>query len=163
MLAAVEHFSFRPAADSTTIKTPRLYLFSRESNTQVLEDLPGTDDLKTTFFLPNATELLPGSSPLAVGHHLGSWLRSYHTWASAPEQVGTLAAVGENRPMRDLKRMVTYDTIIPVLENYPELLAGCRETLETLVAVLGKEFEKSPGAEADENWGMIHGDFWSGK
>jgi len=79
------------------------------------------------------------------------------------EQVGTLAAVGENRPMRDLKRMVTYDTIIPVLENYPELLAGCRGTLETLAAVLGKEFEKSPGAEADENWGMIHGDFWSGK
>jgi hypothetical protein len=51
--------------------------------------------------------------------------------------VGTLAAVGENRPMRDLKRMVTYDTIIPVLENYPELLAGCRETLETLAAVFG--------------------------
>lgn len=74
-----------------------------------------------------------------------------------------LAAVGENRPMRDLKRMITYDAIIPVLENYPELLVGCRETLETLVAVLGKEFEKSPGAEPDEHWGMIHGDFWSGK
>ncbi|KAK4031802.1 hypothetical protein C8A01DRAFT_51243 [Parachaetomium inaequale] len=81
-------------------------------NTQVLEDLPGTNDLKTAFFLPNATDLLPGSSPLTIGHHLGSWLRS--------------------------------------------------ETLETLVAVFGKEFEKPPGAEADKHWGMIHGDFWSG-
>ncbi|KAK3293562.1 kinase-like domain-containing protein [Chaetomium fimeti] len=162
MLAAVASFKFPPAADGTKIKTPRLYLFSHESNTQVLEDLPGTDDLKSAFFLPNAADLLPGSSPLTIGHHLGSWLRSYHTWASAPEQVPTLAAVGENRPMRDLKRMITYDTIIPVLENYPELLVGCRETLETLVAALGKEFDKPPFAEADEHWGMIHGDFWSG-
>jgi len=67
MLAVIASFKFPLAADGTTIKTPRLHLFGRESNTQVLRDLPGTDDLKTTFFLPNAAEFLPGSSPLAIG------------------------------------------------------------------------------------------------
>lgn len=168
MLTAAASFKPPPAAESdstttTTIKTPRLHLFNHESHTQVLEDLPGTNDLKTVLLQPNAAELLPGASPLAVGRHLGSWLRSYHAWASAPAQAAALAAVGENRPMRDLKRLVTYDAVIPVLENYPELLVGCREALETVVAVLGKEFEKVPGAGGGEHWGMIHGDFWSGK
>jgi len=40
---------------------------------------------------------------------------------------------------------------------------GYRETLEILVAALGKEFEKAPSGEVDENWVMIYGDFWPGK
>lgn len=30
------------------------------------------------------------------------------------------------------------------------------------MAALGKEFEKAPSGEVDENWVMIYGDFWPG-
>jgi hypothetical protein len=64
--------------------------------------------------------------------------------------------------MRKLKRFITYDGFLGVLENYPELLQGRKKTLEAIRDIMAKEFEKPP-TEEDENWGLIHGDFWSGK
>lgn len=145
------------------IKTPRLYHFNHQTNTQVIQDFPGTDDLKSTFFMPNAADLLPGSSPATIGHHLGAWLRAFHAWAAEPQQEKMRKATAENRPMRELKRMITYDAVLGVLENYPELLTGHKETLETIRDAMGKEFEKMPGEETGEDWGVIHGDYWSGK
>jgi len=161
MLDAVACYS-PPNITAVVIKTPRLYLFNRRTNTQVLEDFPDTGDLKSVFFLPNVGSLLPGSSAAAIGHHLGSWLRSFHAWASAPKQASMRASIGQNRPMRELKRMVTYGSFLTVLENFPELLVGCKETLEIVRDVMSKEFEKPPVYE-DEEWGIIHGDYWSGK
>ena len=57
---------------------------------------------------------------------------------------------------------MTYDGFLKVLQNYPELLKGHSETLEIVRSVMVKEFEKAPTDE-DENWGLIHGDIWSGK
>jgi len=161
MLDAVANYS-PPYTAGTEIKTPRLYLFNRQTNTLVFEDFPDTDDLKSVFFLPNAGSLLPGPSPATIGYHLGSWLRSFHSWASAPGQISMRAAVGQNRPMRDLKRMVTYDGFLKVLGNYPELLVCYKDTLEAVRDVMSKEFEKPP-VDEDEDWGIIHGDYWSGK
>jgi hypothetical protein len=161
MLDAVAGYS-SPNTIAAVIKTPRLYLFSRQTHTQVLQDFPDTDDLKSVFFLPNVGNLLPDSSAATIGHHLGSWLRSFHTWASAPRQADMRAAIGQNRPMRDLKRMVTYDSFLTVLQNYPELLVGCKETLEAIRDIMSSEFEKPPVYEG-EDWGIIHGDYWSGK
>jgi len=64
--------------------------------------------------------------------------------------------------MRKLKRLLTYDGFLRALKNCPELLEGHKETLETIRDIMVKEFEKLP-AEGDEDWGLIHGDFWSGK
>ncbi|RDW56810.1 hypothetical protein BP5796_12877 [Coleophoma crateriformis] len=67
----------------------------------------------------------------------------------------------QHDPMRRLKYLLTYDSFLKVLEDYPELLEGHKETLETIRDVMADEFEKPP-TEEDKNWGLIHGDFWSG-
>jgi Ser/Thr protein kinase RdoA (MazF antagonist) len=76
------------------------------------------------------------------------------------------ATIGQTgRPMRQLKRSITYDSILSVLENYPELLVGHEETLTEIRDVMGREFERPPPRcenEQDTEWGIIHGDFWSG-
>jgi len=162
MLDAVAAFD-PPKTKDLIIKTPRLYLFSRQTNTQVIEDLLNTDDLKSVLFLPNVADRLTPSNAATIGQHLGSWLQSFHAWASAPEQADLRASVGENRPMRDLKRMVSYDGFMAVLKNYPELLVGHEEELKTISDAMGKEFEKLSGDELEDGWGLIHGDYWSGK
>lgn len=162
MLDAVAAFT-PPETKDITIKTPRLYLFNRRTNTQVIEDLIDTDDLKSVFFLPNVADRLTPSNAATIGQHLGSWLRSFHDWASAPEQAVMRASIGENRPMRDLKRMVTYDGVIAVLKNYPGLLVSHEDDLKTISDAMGKEFEHPPGDQLEDGWGLIHGDYWSGK
>ncbi|KAM7195407.1 hypothetical protein V8F33_006748 [Rhypophila sp. PSN 637] len=147
-------------------------LTDRPTNTQVIEDLVDTDDLKSVFFLDHDVRslrlgLTPSIAPV-IGRHLGSWLRSFHDWASAPEQAGVRTSVGENRPMRDLKRMVTYDGVLAVLRNYPDELLGdeIEATLQIIADRMGKEFEKPLPKEngpLEDGWGLIHGDYWSGK
>lgn len=156
---------------------PHLYLFDRETNTQVLEDIPGVVDLKTLFVLssPDASDVLL-SRPLAtsVGRALGSWLRAFHAWASAPAQRHHLlrarsAEVGTNEPMRELKYRITYDSFIGVLEQFPDVLRvdHHREALllQEVKNMALKEFEKTESDDGDgsEDWGLIHGDLWTGK
>ena len=144
------------------IKAPRLYQLDRETNTQVLEDFADTDGFKSVLFSPNADNLLPESSRMIIGHQLGFWLRSLHSWASAPEQAALRALMWQNDRTRKMKYLYTYDGFLKVLENYPELLKGHQKTLEIVRDVTAKDFEK-PSTEEDEGWGLIHGDFWSGK
>lgn len=161
MLEAVLGHSHLNSRD-VVIEIPRHYLFNRQTYTQVFQDFPDATDLKSVLFSPNAGSLLPGSSSVTVGHHLGSWLRSFHEWASAPEQAHLRAVIGKNQSMRDLKRKVTYSSFLTVLENYPELLDGCKEALEAVRDFMSNEFEEPP-RYGTESWGIIHGDFWSGK
>jgi len=151
-----------PTTPTTVIKSPRLYLYNRETNTQILEDFPSTTGFKMMLFSPNAENLLPPPYLATIGRHLGSWLRSFHTWTSAPEQAAVRAQILPDDPMRELKRLMTYDGFLGVLERYPEILQGHKETLETIRDFMVKEFEK-PSTEESEDWGLIHGDFWSGK
>jgi hypothetical protein len=161
MLNSVADFS-PPTTTTTVIKAPCLYMYNRETNIQILEDFTNTTGFKSMLFSPNADDLLPQSSRATIGRHLGSWLRSFHTLTSAPEQAALRAQIPQGDPMRELKRLLTYDCFLKVLENYTELLEGHKQTLEIVRDVMSKEFEKSP-TEEDENWGLIHGDFWSGK
>jgi hypothetical protein len=147
---------------TTVIKTPRLCLFDRETEIQILEDFTDTTGLKWTLISPNAGTLLPPPIPATIGRHLGSWLRSFHTWALAPEQAALRAQMWQNDPMRKVKFTFTYESFLNVLENYPELLEGHERTLQTVRDAMAKEFER-PSTEDDEGWGLIHGDFWSGK
>jgi hypothetical protein len=45
-------------------------------------------------------------------------------------------------------------------------LTGFKEDLEKAVDAMKADIERGPGFEGernDEDWGLIHGDFWSGK
>lgn len=147
----------------TTVKVPHLYLFNKETNTQVLEDIPGVVDMKTILMSPTANDVLSHSLASSIGRTLGSWLRSYHSWASSPSQAALRTEIGDNEPMRKLKYHISYDTFINVLEQFPDELGDYKKTLEDVKGIATKEFEKTPSDEEGEEWGIIHGDFWTGK
>jgi hypothetical protein len=65
--------------------------------------------------------------------------------------------------MRKLKFLITYERFIQVLRNFPDILEGHRKTLEDVKDLAVKEFEKNIGDEGGDNWGILHGDFWTGK
>jgi hypothetical protein len=148
-----------PSAQSPIFKAPRLHQFDRETNTQVHEDFPDAVELNSILVSPTISRLFVTS----VSRDVGSCLRSFHTWASEPAQAGLRADIGRNEPMRKLKYFATYNTFIKVLENFPEVLEGCRKTLEDVKDMAKKEFDKGATGGGDEDWGLIHGDFWTGK
>lgn len=164
MLHGLVNFSWTPAIANTVVRSPRLYLFDRKTNTQVLEDCSNTTDLKTIFISPVVKDILPGTSPASVGHDVGSWLRSFHEWTSEPGQAPLREAIGRNAEARKLKRKITYDSFVGILETYPELVEGHVEKLKSIQDALTAEFELTQPPEGDDgSWGLIHGDFWTGK
>jgi hypothetical protein len=154
--------NYLPPTTTATVKPPRLYLYDRETNTQVLEDFSNADGFRAMLFSANAHNLLPSPSTATIGRNLGYWLRCFHVWASAPEQAALRAQMWQNDPMRKIKYLFTYDSVLKVLENYPELLERHEKTLDTIRDVMAKEFER-PSTEEGDGFGLLHGDFWSGK
>lgn len=65
--------------------------------------------------------------------------------------------------MRKLKYLITYDSFIEVVEQFPEILGGNKKTLENVKDMAAKEFQKMARDMRAEDWGIIHGDFWTGK
>lgn len=163
MLNALNKFPAVTTSDHITIKVPHIYQFSGQTNTQVIEDIADAIDLKTVFVSPAAISILTEPFSTSIGRALGSWLRLFHNWASAPAQAELRAEIGKNEPMRRLKRLITYESFIAVVEKFPELLEGHKEVLEDVKAIGMQDFEKKMGNEGGEDWGILHGDFWTGK
>lgn len=161
MFNSVAEFS-PSATGNALIRSPRVYLYDQESNIQIFEDFSNATMFKPMLFSANASVLFPGSSLATIGHNVGSWLRSFHNWAAAPEQAGLRDQILQDDPMRKLKYGLTYGGFLPVLEHFPELLDGHMKTLETIQDTMAREFER-PLTEQDEDWGLVHGDFWPGK
>ncbi|KKP00485.1 hypothetical protein THAR02_07398 [Trichoderma harzianum] len=131
------------------------------SNIQVLEDFIYTTGLKSMLLSAEASALL-ASSLEAIGFALGAWIRAFHMWAAAPEQAALRAQMWQNDLMRKTKYLFTYNAFLQVLELHPEILEDHREILEKIQDTLSKEYER-PSTEEDNDLGLIHGDFWSGK
>lgn len=165
MLHALSKFSCTAHPENTVVRSPRLYLFDRKTNTQVLEDCSNTTDLKTIFISPLAKSILPGTSLASVGHDMGSWLRCFHQWSSEPGQAQLRATIGQNTEARKLKRKITYDSFVTILKRYhPELVDGHVEKLKSIQNAMTAEFELNEPPQGDDGrWGLIHGDFWTGK
>ena len=147
------------------VVTPRLLMFDQSQNTQILEDYPGTVDLTRLLRTwSNADDIHIKSRASSIGFQLGLWLRSFHSWTSEPNQADLRKAVSGNQPMQLLKEGISYGSFMTILETlYPQLLDGTREKLERVRDMAAREFH-TPGSYGDgDNWGIIHGDFWSGK
>lgn len=164
MLHALDGVSYTTTtpSGSAVVATPRLYMFDRDTCTQVHEDFLGATDLTTILQSANIDQILPEFSRQSVGYALGSWLRFFHNWASEPAQATLRERVGPNKGMRQLKCLITYDSFIEILERHPETIKGHKETLEVVRSTMKYEFERLP-TKGDEVRGLIHGDFWAGK
>ncbi len=161
MLHALNAFPPITTADQVSFKTPRLYSFNRETNTQVLEDFPDTLDLKAALVEP-VNDGLSQALATSIGRALGFWLRSFHTWSSMPDQSELRKHVWGNEPMRKLKYRITYDAFVKVVESFLDIPEGYQETLASVKEMATQEFDRAAN-DKEEDWGIIQGDFWSGK
>lgn len=111
---------------------PRLFLFSEETNTQILEDLDDTTDLKTVLQFPGSIKSSPRGISVSLGYALGSWLRAFHSWTSAPAQAVLRAKIRGNEAMRILKYQMTYGSFLSILKLYPKVIESHLETLQAV-------------------------------
>lgn len=65
--------------------------------------------------------------------------------------------------MRKLKLQITYDAFLGVLDRFPNVTEGVRDTLEQVKAMASEEFATGRDGVGREDWGIIYGDFWTGK
>lgn len=159
MLNALNDFRVPETESHISVKSPRLFHFDRQTNTQIMEDLPNALDLKSFLRSPAASELSQ-SSAVAIGCSIGQWLASFHTWASAPERTSLVAEIEKNHLMKELKYQVNYEILMRTIDEFPDLLEGSRKVFgkvrDSARTELGKKKER-------EGFGLIHGDFWTGK
>jgi hypothetical protein len=163
MLRELKNFPAVMTTDQVSVQAPHLYTFFSETYTQVIQDLPEVVELTLVLTTHTNHTVLDSSLAISVGYALGQWLRSFHMWASAPKQTPLNREVWKNEPMRKLKSQISYEAFINVLGNFPGLVEGHEKTLEDVGDLAADEFRKAPEGGEGEAWGVIHGDFWTGK
>lgn len=165
MLGSLTYVSFPSSSfiGEVPVRTPRLYSNDHSTHTLIIEDIQDIVDLRTILDSPVRNKGLTLTIAQSIGRSLGQWIGAFHRWASSPAQAPLLGRV-VNEPMRKLKHSVTYESFLQVLEQFPHLLDGHQHVLAQVRAMAVSEFARSstesgPGQE----WGVIHGDLWTGK
>lgn len=62
--------------------------------------------------------------------------------------------------MKDLKFWVNYTMLLDTIGNFPDILEGNRDIFEKVRDLAAAELEQQ---SHDDGYGVIHGDFWTGK
>ncbi|KAI9376682.1 kinase-like domain-containing protein [Aspergillus egyptiacus] len=140
-----------------TVKTPQLYHFNPETNTQVMEDLAGAVDLKTFLRSPRASSHISEGWTRSIGRTVGIWLRSFHFWSADAAQKAVAVQFEKNQDGKKLKFSINYDSLLAMIDTYPDILEGSRPVFEKV-----RDFAAAELNEAGPTFGPIHGDFWSG-
>lgn len=159
ILKALDGLESYESSEKITVKTPRLFHFDKETNTQILEDLPDSVDLKH-YLISDVSHDMSNTSARALGHSLGSWLRAFHAWASKPEQAETREILSKNQALKNLKFYINYTWLLDTIGNFPAILADSREIFEKVRDFAAEELKRT---ELDDEYNVIHGDFWTGK
>jgi len=128
-----------------------------------MQYVPDAHTLTSLLTSPMADANLDKSYATSIGYALGRWLREFHTWTSAPAQAELSREISKNEAMRKLKSQITYECFIEILENFPDLLEGHRNSLEGVRIMAAEEFANTAQEGEGEDWGIIHGDSWGGK
>lgn len=151
-----------PAATSSfyNVKSPNLLHFISASNTQVIECLPESLDLKA-YVLKRYSPTTPSDlrQPVVeVGRGLGRWLRSFHDWAASPAQRDHFRALAsENTEMQNIKLRYNYELLLARVDAHPSLLTTAKPVFEQVLNMARAELRDDKKLQA------IHGDFWTGK
>ncbi|CEJ62153.1 hypothetical protein PMG11_10661 [Penicillium brasilianum] len=158
ILKALDGLESPELSDKIKIKTPQLFHFDKETNTQVLEDLPDSVDLKH-YLISEASRDMSKTSALALGNSLGSWLRAFHSWAAKPEQAEIREILSRNQPLKDLKFYINYIWLLDTIGKFPTILEDSRDVFEKVRESAAEELKRT---EYDDEYNVIHGDFWTG-
>ncbi|KAJ5109182.1 Aminoglycoside phosphotransferase [Penicillium angulare] len=144
--------------NNITVQSPRVLHYINETNIQIHEDLPNSDNLKV-FLLEKASNDVSESYSRALGHSLGSWLHSSHAWGIKAQQKEIRETVSKNTAMKQLKFYINYPMLLETVDNFPEILNESREVFEQVRDLAAAELENDA---LDDTYGLIHGDFWTG-
>jgi hypothetical protein len=91
-----------------------------------------------------------------LGIALGRWLKEFHLWANAPEQVQLREEMKGNHSMAAVKFAVNYGRTLATIELFPKILEDARELFTEMEAKFRQELDSQEGE-------LVHGDFWTGK
>jgi hypothetical protein len=163
MMNVLQSLSPITTPEGLSVKVPRLYYFNHQTNTQIIEDIPGAESMNDVLFSESSAKALLETDVFSIGFALGRWLRSFHSWTSAPAQASLREEIGRNEPIRKLKYLVTYGSFMEVLEDFPDAMGGDEAVLEDVRTMAAKEFEEFTEGEAKDKLAILHGDLWTGK
>ncbi|KAL4745296.1 hypothetical protein BDW72DRAFT_211544 [Aspergillus terricola var. indicus] len=119
-------------------KSPKLLHFSRSTYTQVMEDLPGSVDLKTFLLSSDVLERVSKEWALSIGRTLGAWLNLFHGWSIHPAQAELAKQLADNTVMRDLKFSINYDSLVSMIDTYPDILGDSHTSVDDTSIVIPK-------------------------
>ncbi|KAK0649976.1 kinase-like domain-containing protein [Cercophora newfieldiana] len=145
-----------PSNEWCSVKTPTMYRFDPETNTQVQEYLADGIDLKNyalKYFEPH-TSPTKKAQCLGLGRGLGQWLKQFHEWAGQSSELRSNAA--ENKLLQRLKHSTYYDYLIQMIDKFPKVLSQAQGVFEAVKTMSEKELEDDSVLQA------VHGDFWTG-
>lgn len=126
-----------------------------------MQDLPRAVDLKSLLTNPRIAPRLDRPWATSLGAALGQWLGSFHAWTAESAQADLVRETEGNELMRDLKFSINYENLVGLVDRYPDLLGSSRSVFEDVRDLARSELGMKEGEGA--TFGLIHGDFWSGK
>lgn len=146
-----------PSEGAYAVRTPRLYYYNPDSNTQVQEFLPNVVDLKN-YALKHFASSDPARKPLCLelGRSLGAWLNRFHSWTMLPEQAGIQKTARSNSTMQGIKLFMNYPNLLSRADVFPSILDDARGVFAEVIEMATQEL-------ARPDLHVIHGDFWTGK
>jgi hypothetical protein len=65
--------------------------------------------------------------------------------------------------MRKIRYSISYGAFIDVVRRFPEIWEPNHKVLEGVRDIATAEYANTSEGKAGEDWGIIHGDFWSRK
>ncbi|KAJ6141587.1 hypothetical protein N7470_009977 [Penicillium chermesinum] len=130
-------------AENVSVKAPRLLHFDREANTQVLEDLPDSVDLKN-FLISALSREVSKPTARSLGKALGP--------------LPLKKSLADNK-LKGLKHYINYSMLLETIPNFPDILKADASTFARV-----RDYAAAEPQEDDPNadYGIIHGDFWTG-
>ena len=138
-----------------SVRTPKLLLYDDLSNTQVMEYLPNSTNLKAYInsHLNSATpaELEPHCHALgkALGHYISA---CHHNTDDKLRET-----LKSNSQMQNLKHMINYDWMLDRIGQLPEILGDAKSTFTAVKEMAWKELDH------EGELMITHGDLWPGK
>jgi hypothetical protein len=164
MLSALADVELGPGTPVMRVFTPQDLLYLPSPKIQIIEDLRPTLDCARLLTSPDSD--VPLSIWSAVGLALGEWLHALHHWTQEPEQSELRNRMRGNVASHDLKRRTTYATIDDIATTFPTITEEYLDVLREVRVRAEREHEEAMQGkvvEEAESYGIVHGDFWTGK
>jgi len=155
-----ETFAIPPFINATcSVRTPKLYESNVNGHNQVMEYVTNGTNLKAyvlRFYAPPTSDASK-SQCFELEQALGSWLRSFHDWASLPEQSTFRNIVSSNVDLQRIRYQANYASTVRLVNRFPSILENSVQLLEQVRDATAAELRDEAALRP------IHGDFWTGK